>query len=665
MNWRFNGQLTRDFARSSRYEWLETNGLGGWASSTVSSAHTRRYHGLLVAATEPPVGRKVLLSRLEETLQVGDTTFPLAANQFPGAVDPRGFEYLIGFRRDLFPVFTFEAGGVRIEKTVAGLDGEPTTLVLYEVLAAPGPFVLELRPFYAGRDYHSLVHANDAVHREGSWKGGVFRYLSYDGLPEVFLAFSGSPGAEYRSSPDWYYNYEYEKEAERGLDSREDLFTPGAFTVPLCPGARLGVIASTAAIANATERDPFVLLESERQRRERLRAPYAAAGPLVRTLVLAADQFLVRRKSAGGEGLWTILAGYPWFTDWGRDTMIALPGLCLATGRHEESRSILRAFAGVVDQGMLPNRFPDGGEAPEYNTADASLWYFVAVHSHFEATGDEALLRELLPVLRTIHSAHEKGTRHGIHEDEDGLLHAGEPGSQLTWMDARVDGREVTPRLGKPVEIEALWINALSILAGFERRFGDAGEVGEAARLEGKAERARARFGEIFWNEAGGYLFDCIDGEERDASLRPNQLFALSLPFPLIEGEKAESVLRIVEAKLLTPVGLRTLSPDDPRYRLRCDGSPAERDGAYHQGTVWPWLLGPYVTALVRVRGEVGKESARGILEAFTPHLWDMGIGTVAENYDGEAPQLPRGCFAQAWSVGEMLRVLHECRLSA
>ncbi len=662
MNWRFNGQLTRDFARSSRYEWLETHGLGGWASSTVSSAHTRRYHGLLVAATEPPVGRKVLLSRLEETLHLGDATFPLAANQFPGAVDPRGFESLAGFRRDLFPIFTFEAGSVRIEKTVAGLDGEPTTLVLYEVLAAPGPFVLELRPFYAGRDYHSLVHANDAVHREGTWNAGVFRYLSYDGLPEVFLAFSGNPGAEYRPSPDWYYNYEYAREAERGLDSREDLFTPGVFTVRLSPGARLGVIASTAVIANATERDPFVLLESERERRERLRAPFAAAGSLVRTLVLAADQFLVRRKSASGEGLWTILAGYPWFTDWGRDTMIALPGLCLATGRHEESRSILRAFAGAVDQGMLPNRFPDGGEAPEYNTADASLWYFVAVHSHFEATGDEALLRELLPVLRTIHSAHEKGTRHGIHEDADGLLHAGEPGSQLTWMDARVDGREVTPRLGKPVEIEALWINALMILASFERRFGDAAE---AARLDGKAERARARFGEIFWHETGGYLFDCIDDEERDLSLRPNQLLALSLPFPLIEGERAESVLKIVEEKLLTPVGLRTLSPDDPRYRLRCEGSPAERDGAYHQGTVWPWLLGPYLTALVRVRGEVGKASARGILEAFTPHLWDMGLGTVAENYDGEAPQLPRGCFAQAWSVGELLRVFHECRLSA
>ncbi len=658
MIWRFNERVTKDFARASRYEWLETNGLGGWASSTVSSAHTRRYHGLLVVATAPPVGRKVLLSRLEETLHVGAEAFPLSANQFPGTVDPRGFEHLTGFRRDLFPVFTFEAGGVRIEKTVAGLDGEPTTLVLYEVLAAPGPFVLELRPFYAGRDYHALVHANDAVHREGSWSGGVLRYRSYGDLPEVFLAISGIPGAEYRPSPDWYYNYEYTKEAERGLDSREDLFTPGSLTVPLSPDAKFGVIASTAPIADSAESDPFALLERERERRERLRAPFVGANSLVRTLVLAADQFLVRRKSRdGGEDLWTILAGYPWFTDWGRDTMIALPGLCLATGRHEEARGILRAFAGAVDQGMLPNRFPDGGEAPEYNTADASLWYFVAVHHYLQATGDEALARELLPVLRDIHTWHERGTRHGIHEEPDGLLHAGEPGWQLTWMDARVDGREVTPRLGKPVEIEALWTNALSILAGLERRVG---EAAEAARLDWKAERARLRFGEIFWNEPGGYLYDCIDGEERDASLRPNQLLALSLPFPLIEGERAESVLRIVEEKLLTPVGLRTLAPDDPRYRPRYEGSPAERDGAYHQGTVWPWLLGPYLTALIRVRGEAGKERVRAILEAFTPHLWDAGLGTVGEVYDGDPPHLPRGCFAQAWSVGEVLRVLGE-----
>ncbi|HZF09990.1 MAG TPA: amylo-alpha-1,6-glucosidase [Thermoanaerobaculia bacterium] len=657
MSWhvdeRFDENSTHDFARASRYEWLETDGLGGWASSTVSSAHTRRYHGLLVAATEPPVGRKVLLSRLEETLHVGTDVFPLAANQFPGVVHPQGFEHLASFRRDLFPVFTFEAGGARIEKTIAAIAGEPTILILYEVLEAPGPIVLELRPFYAGRDYHALVHANDAVHRAGSFAGGVLRYRSYDGLPEVFLSV---PGSEYQVSPDWYYNFEYARESERGLDSREDLFTPGSFTVTLAPGARLGVFAST---TDPAGRDPFALLAQERTRREHLLAPFADADTLCCTLVLAADQFLVRRQSrGGGEALWTVVAGYPWFTDWGRDTMIALPGLCLTTGRHAEARGILRTFAGAVDQGMLPNRFPDQGEAPEYNTADASLWYFVAVHLYLEATGDQALGRELLPVLREIHTWHERGTRHGIHEDGDGLLSAGEPGWQLTWMDARVEGREVTPRSGKPVEIEALWANALAILAGLERRLG---EASEAVRLDAKAQRARQRFGEIFWNEAGGFLYDGIDGETRDASLRPNQLLALSLPFPLLAGERAESVLRIVEQKLLTPVGLRTLAPDDPRYHPRCEGSPAERDGAYHQGTVWPWLLGPYLTALVRVRGEAGRERAREILTAFTPHLWDDGIGTVAEIYDGDPPHLARGCFAQAWSVGEVLRVSSKC----
>jgi len=403
MSWhvdeRFDENSTHDFARASRYEWLETDGLGGWASSTVSSAHTRRYHGLLVAATEPPVGRKVLLSRLEETLHVGTDVFPLAANQFPGVVHPQGFEHLASFRRDLFPVFTFEAGGARIEKTIAAIAGEPTILILYEVLEAPGPIVLELRPFYAGRDYHALVHANDAVHRAGSFAGGVLRYRSYDGLPEVFLSV---PGSEYQVSPDWYYNFEYARESERGLDSREDLFTPGSFTVTLAPGARLGVFAST---TDPAGRDPFALLAQERTRREHLLAPFADADTLSCTLVLAADQFLVRRQSrGGGEALWTVVAGYPWFTDWGRDTMIALPGLCLTTGRHAEARGILRTFAGAVDQGMLPNRFPDQGEAPEYNTADASLWYFVAVHLYLEATGDQALGRELLPVLREIHT---------------------------------------------------------------------------------------------------------------------------------------------------------------------------------------------------------------------------------------------------------------------
>ena len=372
-------------------------------------------------------------------------------------------------------------------------------------------------------------------------------------------------------------------------------------------------------------------------------------GPLGRTLALAADQFIVRR----GTERRTVIAGYHWFTDWGRDTMISLPGLCLATGRYDDARQILLAFAESVSQGMLPNRFPDGGEEPEYNTADATLWFFVASRKYLGYSGDEPFVRDtLLPVLRDVVAWHERGTRHNIHEDTDGLLIAGAAGDQLTWMDARVGDEAITPRLGKPVEINALWYNALSILAGFERHLG----TEEASRsLVAKAARVRLRFLELFWNETAGFLYDVIDGNTRDASLRPNQLFAISLPYPLIDGAAAERVLAAVEAKLLTPVGLRTLSPDDPRFIGTYTGPSWQRDRAYHQGTVWPWLLGPFVTALVRVRGAEGVTQGQKILAALEPHLNDVCAGSLAEIYDGAPPHAPRGCIAQAWSVAEVL----------
>jgi predicted glycogen debranching enzyme len=356
-----------------------------------------------------------------------------------------------------------------------------------------------------------------------------------------------------------------------------------------------------------------------------------------------------------------VIAGYPWFSDWGRDSMIALPGLCLTTGRFDEAKGILRAFAQNVSEGMLPNRFPDSpAEAPEYNTVDATLWYFVAAWDYFEARGDAAFVRdELMPVLAEILAWHERGTRHGIRVGSDGLLHAGEPGVQLTWMDAKVEDWVVTPRIGKPVEIQALWANALAISAELEERFGRADEAG---KLRARAEQVRKTLVERFWNEETG-LFDVVggpDGDGRDGSIRPNQIFALSLPFPLLDGDRAERLLALVESKLLTPRGLRTLSADDPAYRPIYTGGPLERDGAYHQGTVWPWLLGPYVTALVRVRGEEGKRQGRKILEAFAPHLDEAGIGTVSEIFDAEPPHAPRGCPAQAWSVAELLRAAIE-----
>lgn len=644
----FDRSLLSDFAAASQKEWLETNGLGGWASSSVTGAHTRRYHGLLVPATNPPVGRMVLLSRLDETVVAGEARYELGCSQFPGAVSPRGYQHLIGFSKQPFPVFDFEAGEVRLRKTIAAIDGENSVLVLFDVLAAPSPFVLELRPFIAARDYHSLAHANDAINREPNFDNGLLAYQAYAGAPVLYLQV---PGASFSPAPDWYYNFEYAVEAYRGLDFREDLFTPGFFRITLQAGERLGIIAST---EHPAGREAFALLEKERKRRQKLLRGIDRRDALRRALTLAADQFVVRR----GQSLRTLIAGYHWFSDWGRDTMIALPGLCLVTGRHNEAKRIIRAFAASVSQGMLPNRFPDAGDVPEYNTVDATLWFFVAIEKYWQATHDDALVGdELLPVLRDILQWHERGTRYGIKVDSDGLLAAGEPGVQLTWMDAKVGDWVVTPRQGKAVEINALWYNALRIMAAFARRFGQETEHRDLCR---RAEQVKAAFLAAFWNESQSGLYDYIDGDHRDAAIRPNQIFALSLPFALLDGHKAQQVLQIVESKLLTPAGLRSLAPEDPAYRPRYGGDPWSRDSAYHQGTVWAWLLGPYITALVRVRGEHGRRQAHQLIAGLQAHLLDGGLGTIAEIFDAEPPHTPRGCIAQAWSVAEILRAYVE-----
>jgi predicted glycogen debranching enzyme len=650
----FDATVTHDLDTAASREWLEANGLGGWASGTVAGCHTRRYHGLLVAATRPPVGRMVLLSKLAETLVVGDDRHELDTNRYAGAVHPHGYESLVSFALDPMPTFVYEAGGVRLQKTVAAIHGENTTVVLYEVKSAPGPVSLELRPLVAHRDYHALQHANDAIRfANASFLDGVFRAKPYDGAPELFLQV---PGSSFTAKPDWYFRFEYALEMERGLDAHEDLFCYGAFRRELASGDRFGVIVSTGEVAG---RDPVALVAKERARRAVVADAVAAEDPALRELAAAADAFVVRR----GEDLRTIIAGYPWFSDWGRDTMIALPGICLATGRYDDAKKILRAFARSVDEGMLPNRFPDAGDAPEYNTVDGTLWFFVAAHRYLEATGDEAfVLGELLPVFEDIVARHERGTRYGIKVDDDGLLRAGEPGVQLTWMDAKVGDWVVTPRYGKPVEIQALWYNALCVLADLRAR---AGRAVEAASLLARAKQVKARFVETFWNAEASCLYDVVDGDRRDASVRPNQIFALSLPYTLLPKDKARAVLAVVEDKLLTPYGLRSLAPGDPAYRGRYEGGPAERDASYHQGTVWSWLLGPYAEALVKTSGVVARPKARKAIEGLLPHLQEAGLGTISEIFDGDAPHAPRGCPAQAWSVGEALRVLRSLAVVA
>ncbi|MDP6778496.1 MAG: amylo-alpha-1,6-glucosidase [Candidatus Latescibacteria bacterium] len=636
--------VTQNLETALQREWIETNGLGGWAASTIVGAHTRRYHGLLVAATHPPVGRMVLLSKMDEAIEFGGWRIELGCNNFNGVFHPMGHTFLQTFERDLFPIFDYAGGGVAFHKTVAALHGENTTLILYEFGEGPATFVFELQPFVAVRDYHHLSGYNDAIRRYGQFEDDVFRVQAYDGAPDLFIAV---PGAEFDARPDWYYQYTYDVEAYRGLDCQEDLFSHGVFRTAAQPGARFGVIVST---TDPRGRDAFELFQGERARRERLLGPLPLHDDTARTLVLASDQFIVRR---GGD-LRTLIAGYPWFTDWGRDTMIALPGICLATRRFEDAKRILQAFAANVSDGMLPNRFPDAGEVPDYNTVDATLWFFVAIHKYLAYTGDEAFVREgLLPVLREIVDWHERGTRYGIRMCEDGLITAGEPGVQLTWMDAKVGDWVVTPRQGKAVEINALWYNALMILSDLSRRFGPSDE---GDRITDQAEQTKASFLDTFWCEKEGYLADVVDGDVRDNALRPNQIFAISLPFPLVEGDAARRTLAAVERALYTPYGLRSLAPDHADYRGHYGGDTWSRDGSYHQGTVWGWLLGPYLTALVRVRGEAGREQARMAADTMLTHLATGGVGTLSEIFDGDPPHMPRGAFAQAWSVGELLR---------
>ena len=632
-------------------EWLETNGIGGFSSSTITGLNARRYHGLLTAATKPPVGRLVLLSKLEETLIIDGRRYELSANQYPGVVHPEGFKYQTGFRLDPFPVFTYEIEGVRLEKRVFMVQGENTTVVQYEVPLTESrtavPIVLEVRPLIAFRDYHSTTHENSALNSNVETEGGLTTVKPYSDLPALHLAHD-TAGID--TNGLWYRNFQYAVEQERGLDFAEDLFSPCAFTFDLSASRRVSIIASTER-RDVSKADAY--RKAEIERRSSLRSKFAT-DQLTGTLTAAADQFIVARERCK-----TVIAGYHWFADWGRDTMIALPGLTLARSHAETAKSILAEFAAHVDQGMLPNRFPDAGETPEYNTVDATLWFFEAVRALLHYTNDYDFVRTTLyRVLVDIIEWHVKGTRYNIHVDSDGLLFSGEPSVQLTWMDAKVGDWVVTPRTGKAVEIQALWYNALRVMEGLAEKFGDKANQNQYKTM---AESARKSFNEQFWNAQTGCLYDVVNGGECDASIRPNQVCAISLTNSMVSKVRAKSILRLVERELLTPRGLRTLSPNDSRYIGRYEGDSRSRDGSYHQGTVWPWLMGPYLTAYTKTFGEkAGRKFATEWLKSFEDHLMEACLGQVSEIFDGDAPHTPRGCVAQAWSVAELLRATVE-----
>ncbi|HEX9820234.1 MAG TPA: amylo-alpha-1,6-glucosidase [Methylomirabilota bacterium] len=645
-------EICGDLGAAERREWLCANGIGGFASGTVAGSPTRRYHGLLVAALQPPLGRTLLAAQVHETVAYDGQSLPLATSRWAGgAVVPDGYRHLESFRLDgTTPVWTYACGDALVEKRVWMEPGANTTYVRYAVLRARRPVGLAMRVLVNHRDYHATTRA-------GGWEMAVARVphgvrvtAFNEARPFVLLA----TGAEARPAHTWFRDFDLAREAERGLDHLDDALHAVTFEAEVAPGASLTLVASA-------EAAPALDGEAARQRRVQHEArvlqrwmatrPESAPTPgWLMPLVLAADQFIVRRATPEDPDGLTVLAGYHWFGDWGRDTMIALPGLTLATGRPEAARSISTTFARFVDRGMLPNRFPDAGEAPEYNTVDATLWYFEAIRAYHEATGDDGLLKELFGVLESIVAAHREGTRYGIRVDPaDGLLASGEAGVQLTWMDAKVGDWVVTPRTGKAVEVNALWYNALRAMAAFAARLDR--PAGEYRAL---AERVATGF-ERFWHAPGAYCHDVIDTPAGDdPTLRPNQILAVSLPESPLPPARRRAVVDAVASRLLTSYGLRSLAPGHPEYRPRYGGDQWSRDGAYHQGTVWSWLLGPFALAHYRVYRDV--EAARSFLRPLADHLGDYGVGSIAEIFDGEAPFRPGGCVAQAWSVAEILR---------
>jgi predicted glycogen debranching enzyme len=644
-----------------RTEWLESDGLGGFASGTTSGIRTRRYHALLLPATTPPTGRVVLVNGVDAFIDTESGTFALSSQRYaPDVVHPDGSRRIVAFRREPWPTWEFETSdGTRIRHEVVVPYGSASTILTWEVVRAAGPVTLRVRPFLSGRDYHSLHHENAAFQFEPQSASDTpsappdaerVTFAPYPGVPRVEFRTNGA----YRQSPQWYRSFCYAAERERGLDDTEDLASPGEFSWALAgPGASAVCLLRSANAETQWDRTSPVAIVAESLRRLEQERRLAFPGVLDRS----ADVYLVRRRDGR-----TIVAGYPWFTDWGRDTFIAVRGLCLATGRLREARDILLEWASAVSEGMLPNRFPDRGDEGEFNAVDASLWYIIAVHELLERAGapsnpvsfeDERALRGAVEEIVEGYSA---GTRFGIRLDADGLLAAGSTGFQLTWMDARVGDHVITPRIGKPVEIQALWLNALVVAATADPKWNKVFAHG------------RATFIERFWNDRRGYLADVVDVDHiagtRDDTFRPNQILAIGgLPVGLLERTHAKQVIDEVERRLVTPLGLRSLAPGEAGYSPRYEGDASRRDSVYHQGTVWPWLMGPFVQAWLRANGNTPAnraEARRRFLQPLLDHLETAGLGHVSEIADADPPFTPRGCPFQAWSLGELIRLDRE-----
>ena len=649
----FGREICGSLSEASECEWLVTNGIGGFSSGTIPGILTRRYHGLLIAALKPPLGRTLLVAKLQEMARYAEQSYPLSTDRWKdGILDPQGYRHIERFRLDgTTPVWTFACADALLEKRIWMQYGVNTTYVQYSLIRASRSLGLELKALVNYRDYHANTHAGD-------WRMNIepvehgLRVLAFGGAVPIYL-FMETGSSE--PSHEWYHNFVLACERSRGLDDREDHLHAGTFHATLRLGESLTFVSSTDSKPELDGTRAWeVRVRHERALLERwTTVPQSlshTAPSWVRQLVLAADQFIVNRPMKEDPDACSVIAGYHWFGDWGRDTMIALPGLAISTGRTEIARNVLRTFGRFVDRGMLPNVFPDVGEAPEYNTVDATLWYFEAIRQYFAATNDEKFLAELFPTLTEIIDWHNRGTRNNIHVDSaDGLLYAGEPGVQLTWMDAKVGDWVVTPRIGKPIEVNSLWLNALVSMSQFAAVLNKSGKLCDS--MAGQVQRGFQRF----WNESAKYCFDVIDGPEgHDSSLRPNQIFAVSLPESPLTNAQQRAVVDACAHHLLSSSGLRSLAPEHRDYRGVYGGGPRERDSVYHQGTVWGWILGPFVQAHLKVFGDPAE--AASFLEPIANHLNTHRLGTASEIFDGDAPFNPRGCIAQAWTVGELIR---------
>ncbi len=652
--------IVTDLAEATHREWLVTNGLGGYASGTISGIATRRYHGLLVSSLAPPRGRHVMASHLDETVCYRGMVTPLGAHRFGSGFVSDGWQRIESFAVDPFPTWRLRAGDVVIERAVSMQRGRNTTLVRYTTLAAPGAHTLVVRPFLACRPFHEHTHANTSanLHAREIASGIVLR--PYATLPPVTIT---APGI-FRADGAWWHDFAHAAETLRGLDDREDLWTPGEFIVALAPGESVYVLLST---EEQLPSDPAGCVSDEATR-------ILALVPTASDPALASTEAMLLRSVDAYRAACAIppalIAGYPWFEDWGRDTLISFVGAYLVTGQWSAGRDLLEAFARYIDQGLVPNRFPDSGGGGDYNTVDAPLWYFHAARRYVQYTNDVDTLRAVLyPACCAIATGLRGGAPYGIRVGADGLLTAGDADTQLTWMDARVDGRPVTSRHGRAVEINALWHAALLTLAWMAERLGDGSN---AASSRDHARRTRDSFREQFWNESQGYLYDIVRDDGADASLRPNALYAVALPGEILPLAQAASVVAIARKKLLVPLAVRTLAPDDARYVPAYRGDPTSRDRAYHMGTAWPFLVGVYATAVVRVAERNGdptvvcaaRQEVAELLHPLTNALTAGCVGHLSEVVDGNPPYRPGGCFAQAWSDCEALRALSEDALA-